>query len=157
MTHHAQDESNVDSTEKLDTLRGAHAYEWLRQRIFSGDIPPGTVLREVQLAQEAGMSRTPIREGLMRLAQLGLVRRYANRGSVVVEMSVQEIWECLEVQQCTETFSLQCLLTRDGEPVDIAVLDGFVVNQEAALEAQNFWEFFQKRSSAASTNRALDR
>jgi DNA-binding GntR family transcriptional regulator len=143
MNQHTEDEANVGFTEKLDRLRGAHAYEWLRQRIFSGDIAPGTVLREVQLAQEAGMSRTPIREGLLRLAELGLVRRYANRGSVVVEMGVQEIWECLEVQQCTETFSLRLLLTEDRGPVDVDVLQGYIDRQEAALQSQQYWDFFQ--------------
>jgi DNA-binding GntR family transcriptional regulator len=133
----------VDSFERSETSRSEHAYEWLRQRIFSGDISPGTVLREVQLAQEAGMSRTPIREGLLRLAELGLVRRYANRGSVVVEMGVQEIWECLEVQQCTETFSLRLLLTEDRGSIDVDVLQGYIDRQEAALQSQQYWDFFQ--------------
>ncbi|MBX2996932.1 MAG: GntR family transcriptional regulator [Caldilineaceae bacterium] len=81
-----QERIPVDSFDRSETSRSEHAYEWLHQRIFSGDIPPGTVLREVQLAQEAGVSRTPIRDGLLRLAEIGLVKRYANRGTVVVEM-----------------------------------------------------------------------
>ena len=140
---HDQELIPVDSFERPEASLSVHAYEWLRQRIFSGDIPPGTVLREVQLAQEAGMSRTPIREGLLRLAELGLVRRYANRGSVVVEMGVQEIWECLEVQQCTETFSLRLLLTEDRGPIDVDLLQGYIERQEAALQSQQYWDFFQ--------------
>jgi DNA-binding GntR family transcriptional regulator len=133
----------VDSLDRSDTSRSERAYEWLRQRIFSGDIQPGTVLREVQLAQEAGVSRTPIRDGLLRLAKIGLVKRYANRGSVVVEMGVKEIWECLEVQQCTETYSLRVLLTEDRSPFDISVLDNFLHKQEEALQQQIYWEFFR--------------
>lgn len=138
------DEMTENQTlEKLETSRSEHAYEWLRQRIFSGEIPPGTVLREVQLAQEAGVSRTPIRDGLLRLAEIGLVKRYANRGSVVVEMGVKEIWECLEVQQCTETYSLRVLLTEDRLPPDVDVLVHFVQKQEEALQQQAYWEFFR--------------
>lgn len=133
----------VETFERGEPSRSEHAYEWLRQRIFSGEIAPGTVLREVQLAQEAGVSRTPIRDGLLRLAEIGLVKRYANRGAVVVEMGAKEIWECLEVQQCTETYSLQVLLTEDRTPFDTSVLDGYVQNQEAALQAQSYWEFFR--------------
>ncbi len=135
-------EEPIQTQEKSDGSLSEQAYGWLRQRIFSGDIPAGTVLRETQLAQEAGVSRTPIREGLLRLAELGLIKRYANRGSVVVEMGVQEIWECLEVQQCTETYSLRVLLTEDSE-FDVDVLRGFVQRQEEALQQQAYWEFFQ--------------
>jgi DNA-binding GntR family transcriptional regulator len=133
----------VDSFDKLETSRSEHAYEWLRQRIFSGDIAPGTVLREVQLAQEAGVSRTPIRDGLLRLAKIGLVKRYANRSAVVVEMGIKEIWECLAVQQCTETYSLHLLLTEDRSPFDVGVLDNFLQKQEDALQQQLYWEFFR--------------
>lgn len=141
MTMQTNDERAL-ALEKSDASLSEQAYAWLRQRIFSGDIPPGTVLRETQLAQEAGMSRTPIREGLLRLAELGLIKRYANRGSVVVEMGVQEIWECLDVQQCTETYSIQILMAQYGE-FEIGMLQGFVRQQEEALQKQHYWEFFQ--------------
>lgn len=63
-------------------------YDLLRDEILDLVLPPGTPIDEVQLADRFGMSRTPIREALVRLAGEGLVETLPNRSSMVANIDV---------------------------------------------------------------------
>jgi DNA-binding GntR family transcriptional regulator len=65
--------------------------ELLRQRIFSRALPPGSWIDEMKLAEEYGISRTPLREALKVLAAEGLVTMKVRRGAYVTEMSDQDL------------------------------------------------------------------
>jgi DNA-binding GntR family transcriptional regulator len=65
----------------------------IEQAIVSGELEPGSVLRQEQLSAQYSVSRTPVREALRRLAALGLVSFEANRGFRVRMLSRQDMWE----------------------------------------------------------------
>jgi DNA-binding GntR family transcriptional regulator len=65
----------------------------LEEAIVSGELAPGSVLRQEQVSAQYEVSRTPVREALRRLAALGLVSFEANRGFRVRTLSRQEMWE----------------------------------------------------------------
>jgi DNA-binding GntR family transcriptional regulator len=65
----------------------------IEEAIVSGELAPGSVLRQEQLSAQYSVSRTPIREALRRLAALGLVSFEANRGFRVRTLSRQDMWE----------------------------------------------------------------
>src|SRR5213080_3820589 len=67
--------------------------ELLRQRIFQRDLAPGSWIDEVKLAQEYGISRTPLREALKVLATEGLVTMKMRRGAYVTEVSERDLRE----------------------------------------------------------------
>jgi len=72
---------------------GQAAYESLRRRILSGELPAHATLREQALAEELGVSRTPVREALRRLDSAGLVDFVPNRGATVLAWSVEQMRE----------------------------------------------------------------
>lgn len=79
------------------TLRAAIA-DQLRVAIVSGDLAPGTLLREVVLAERLGVSPTPVREALAQLASEGLVEIEPNRLRRVTPLDLGAITDLIEVQ-----------------------------------------------------------
>src|SRR3954466_6601553 len=75
----------------------AEVADHLRGRIFDGELPPGTFLDEVTLAQEMSISRTPLREALKVLTAEGLVRHEPRRGCFVNQVTEQDLEEIFPV------------------------------------------------------------
>lgn len=65
--------------------------ELLRQRIFAGELPPGSWIDELKIAGAYGISRTPLREALKVLATEGLVTMKVRRGAYVTEVSERDL------------------------------------------------------------------
>lgn len=77
----------------VERLAGA-----IQAQVLRGDVPVGTRLRQEALAEEFGVSRTPVREALRQLQATGLVELLPNRGAVVRGPSAREIREAYEVR-----------------------------------------------------------
>ena len=74
----------------------------LRQRILSGDLAEGELIRQELLAEEYDVSRMPIREALKRLDAEGLVVFTNNRGATVTKHTLEEIAEIFDVRMMLE-------------------------------------------------------
>lgn len=68
-------------------------HDRLRDAIVDGTLAPGEVVRDTELAAWLGVSRTPVREALLRLGDTGLVRSAPGRSTVVAEIDVAEVRE----------------------------------------------------------------
>lgn len=79
------------------------AYETLRREILQWRLAPGTVLGEVEQANRLGISRTPLREALSRLAADGLVETQTGRGLVVAAVSPDAVRALFELREALET------------------------------------------------------
>ena len=77
-------------------------YEELKMQILKGSIIPGTRMMEVELAEEMGVSRTPIREAIRKLEKEGLVTIEPRRGAYASMISTEDMVEILEVRQDLE-------------------------------------------------------
>lgn len=87
----------------------------LEEAIVSGEIPPGSVLRQEHLSEQFQVSRTPVREALRRLAALGLVTFEPNRGVRVRMLSRDEIREAFLVRAELESLATEIAATRMTE------------------------------------------
>jgi DNA-binding GntR family transcriptional regulator len=83
----------VSTVSTVERLAGA-----IQAQVLSGAMPVGTRLRQEALAEQFGVSRTPVREALRQLQATGLVQLVPNRGAVVRGPSAREIREAYEVR-----------------------------------------------------------
>src|SRR6476660_7619090 len=81
---------------------GLGTYELLLTAIEDGTLPPGSRLRETDLALRFGISRTPAREAWKRLEAQGLVSHQAHHGAVVAELDYGEITELYALREVLE-------------------------------------------------------
>jgi DNA-binding GntR family transcriptional regulator len=109
--------------------------ELLRQRIFRRELEPGSWIDEMKLAEEYGISRTPLREALKVLAAEGLVTMKVRRGAYVTEVSEKDL---------SDVYHLLSLLESDAAGV---VAERASDDQIAELQA------LHKQLEAASGNR----
>lgn len=79
-----------------------HVYESLRKKIIDCDYEPGSVLTETMLMQNLGVSRTPIREALNRLAMENLVTVIPKKGIIVNGISINDIIQVFEARMIVE-------------------------------------------------------
>lgn len=87
---------------KRDATHAQRALVTLRQRILGGDLPGGTRLFEVALAEELGISRTPVRAALSRLAEEALLDRTAGGGFIVRSFAVNDVVDTIELRGVLE-------------------------------------------------------
>ena len=100
---------------------GDQAYNYIIQSLENGSMPPGTRLRETELAAEIGLSRTPIREALNQLVSEGLVVNDPKRGLIITELDQNMVGELYEMRRVLES-TAAALAARHATDVEIAVL-----------------------------------
>ena len=98
-----------------------HAYQVLRDEIVSWRLAPGTALSEIELAARLGVSRTPLRAALARLALEGLVDTSRGRTGIVSDVSAESIAELFELREALETQASR-LAARRRDPAVFAAL-----------------------------------
>src|SRR5205814_7968135 len=90
-----------------DTTKADDLALVIEEAIVSGELEPGTVLRQEQLSERFQVSRTPVREALRRLAALGLVSFVPNRGVRVRTISREELHEAFMVRAELESLATE--------------------------------------------------
>ena len=103
-------------------------YEQVAQDIFNGVYQPGDVLTELKLSEQMQMSRTPVREALLRLEQDSLVENQGKR-SVVVGITTQDLIDILEIRLRLEGLVISRCCDRITEE-ELVSLDENVALQE---------------------------
>ncbi len=98
--------------------------EALHRMIVTGELPPGHKLREQELCERIGVSRTPLREALRTLAAQGLVRLTQNRGAEVAPLTLRDITALFDVVGSLEALAarLACKTMPDEAIAEIGVL-----------------------------------
>jgi DNA-binding GntR family transcriptional regulator len=97
------------------------AYDKLFDAIQNGAMPPGSRVREAELAERLQMSRTPLRDALQRLESEGLLRHEAHRGIVISRLDRQMIVELYMARECIEA-AAAFLAARHASEAEIEML-----------------------------------
>ncbi|CAG4919357.1 unnamed protein product [Acidocella sp. C78] len=147
-----------DRSPKRRRPSAADAYESLLKAIEEGALPPGARLREAELAQRFGISRTPVREALKRLEHQGLVVHTPHQGATVATLSDVQMSELYEMRAVLEGAAARMAAQHAAES-DIALLaalierDAALIGSPADLALNN--RLFHRQILTASRNRYL--
>ncbi len=141
---------------------GDQTYEHLRELILSRQIPGGTAVPEGRLAERLQVSRTPMREALVRLVGEGLLERTNERAYRVRAVSTREFFECMQLRELLECHAVEKAVPLLSEK-DIAALrrDLYALPQTddddmAHWQYDNrFHTFFAKAANQETLARAI--
>lgn len=131
----------VERTSTADQVAGL-----LRHRILSGELKPGTPLREVHLAELMGVSRNTVREGIRALVSESLVRHNVHKGVVVASLTERDVADLYAARRILETSAVNATvsisreqlraLELQADQVDVAIKDedfGAILNADFAF------------------------
>ncbi|MFE9448853.1 GntR family transcriptional regulator [Streptomyces sp. NPDC006739] len=107
----------------------AHVKQGVLDRRYEG----GTLLTEGELAEAVGVSRTPVREALLRLEAEGLIRLYPKKGALVLPVSAQEISDVVETRLLVEVHAARKAVP--ASPVLLERLADLLAQQKAQAAA----------------------
>jgi len=107
----------------------------LRELVISGAYEPGAQLSEVELAERFGVSRGPIREGLQRLVQDGLLRSEPHRGVFVPKVGPADIADIYLAREAIEGAAIRIVSAADDRMTVVATLRDLVAQMRVATTA----------------------
>lgn len=113
---------------------GEYAYERLRTLIREGALPPGSRVRETEIAEQLEISRTPVREALRRLEADGFLAFEPHRGMIVVELDHQSVMELYAMREALEGTAAG-LAAQHASEAEIAVLVEMLAHEPALFDA----------------------
>ncbi len=116
--------------------------EQLRERIFQRELAPGSWIDELKIAQDYGISRTPLREALKVLATEGLVTMKVRRGAYVTEVSQQDLADVYHLLGLLESDAAG-VVAQKATASELDELKALHATLEAAAKAQQREQFFQ--------------
>ncbi|NDP61584.1 GntR family transcriptional regulator [Polaromonas sp.] len=114
--------------------------ELLRQRIFNRELAPGSWIDELKLAEEYGISRTPLREALKVLATEGLVTMKVRRGAYVTEVSDSDLANVYHLLALLESDAAEVVATK---ATDAQIRELQVLHNELEKAVKNRERFFE--------------
>ncbi len=141
---------------------GEVVFEYLRNAILNGTLKPGERLMEINLAEQLGVSRTPVREAIRKLEKEKFVEMIPRKGAYVANLTARDILEVLEIRIVLEGFASKLAAERMTEK-DVLELEEILEKFNQALEVLNRPEmirsdneFHNKIYSAAKNNKLVE-
>jgi DNA-binding GntR family transcriptional regulator len=117
------------------------AYNTIKQKIIDFHLRPGEIILAQSLANDLGISRTPVREALVRLTQEGLVEHADGRKFRITEITLESIKEIYEVRESLEVVAVYDLAQKIDEP-GLARIGESLEEMRKALDNHNVDNFF---------------
>lgn len=139
--------------------QGLSAYDRLLDDIRSGQLAPGARLREVDLAERLGISRTPVREAIRLLEADGLVEHLPRQGASLRRLSYAEVMELYEMRAVLEGTAarLAARAASDLELRELAEINTEMTSAKAPSDMSRLNRQFHAALTNAAKNRYLQR
>ncbi|MCQ2373628.1 MAG: GntR family transcriptional regulator [Phascolarctobacterium sp.] len=123
---------------KLDSYKPLRELvcENIRQAIIDGTFSPGERLMEIQLADEMGVSRTPVREAIRKLELEGFVVMIPRRGTYVADISIKDITEIYEIRISLDVLAAGLAAERITDE-ELATLNNYMIEISKQVPSMN--------------------
>ena len=113
-----------------------YAYREIKDKIQNGSYPPGTKLSTQEISDLLGISRTPVVAAVNRLVAQGLAEAIPRRGTIVTQLSKQQIKDIIEVRQMIELFSIKSVIKNvDYYPEIIEKMKSLIIQFNDAVNS----------------------
>ncbi|WP_138466634.1 GntR family transcriptional regulator [Poseidonocella sp. HB161398] len=133
------------------------AYREIKQAILEARIAPEDVLSERQLAEQTGVSRTPLRSALSRLEREGVIGRMANGALVVRPVSVEHLLEIVALRRALESAAAARAAGRGPSPeLDASEAETRPYAEGASTAFDRFWEVDDRFHDAVARAAGLE-
>ncbi|ESR25527.1 GntR family transcriptional regulator [Lutibaculum baratangense] len=143
-----------------EASRGEIAYQKLKQAIQDGTLPPGTRVREVEIADRLSISRTPAREAIRRLESEGLISFVPRHGAIISRLDHQQTMELYDLREVLEG-TAAAFAARHASAAEIEELEEMVASEEAIRgdphQLAELNRLFHSALYRAAHNRYLER
>lgn len=134
------------TVERMRPIRD-EVYHRIRTAILRGVYKPGERLQEETLAEELGTSRTPVREALRKLEVERFVDYFPHKGTVVSEVSMDEVEDLYRVRQLLEVLIIR-RAAHKATPEDIIRLRAILAKEELCVEADDILDSVEQFNTA---------
>jgi DNA-binding GntR family transcriptional regulator len=122
----------------IDTVSAAdRVYGYAKDAILARRLGVHDLLTEGELADAVGVSRTPVREALLRLQADGLVRLLPKRGALVLPVTPDEVSDVLETRRLVETFAVRKAITAAASASLVGALETHLADMRTAMRERD--------------------
>ncbi len=118
------------------------AYTQVRRKILFQELRAGDSINELSLARQLKLGRTPIREGVLRLAREGLLRIIPRKGIIVTELNIETLRLVFEARSPCEV-QIARLAALRSEPSDLKAMEQALAGVEQMIEKRRFPDLLQ--------------
>ncbi len=106
----------------MDTPKKSEVYAITKKAIIAGELTPGSIINENDLASQFGVSRTPVREALLMLGLEGLVESLPRAGYRITQITIRDVQEAFHLREILEVDAIRLAAARITER-DLAILE----------------------------------
>lgn len=135
-------------------------YEMLKKSILDGEYSPGDRLNESELAESMGVSRSPIREAIQRLAKEGLVEIIPRKGLFVTKLTLEMVEELFELREVLEIKSAELAANRITDD-DLNQISKLLTDTSDVIKKKQYQQYpwnldFHTQIASCTRNRYLE-
>lgn len=127
-------EKKINLTSKTRLSLTDEAYTRIKKEILENKMPPGTQSLELELAQRMKMSRTPVREAIVKLQEEGFVEIIPRRGMRVKSISPADMHEIYEVLTCVESEAAVLITQKRPSKKELKLIEKATNDMEKAIK-----------------------
>lgn len=119
---------------------GEYVYAEIRRQIINWQLKPGQRISEAEMSRILNVSRTPVREGFIRLKNEGLVKILSQRGTIISKVDLKKINDVVFIRNCLEREVIKEIAGKMDEETQ-AICKVFLKKQEEALNDRDYIKF----------------